>query len=62
VDYRFDIERTDGRTVRWSVNGLELAKLTDGTPLMGSGHEFLGFNDWDVLACFDDLKIIPLPD
>jgi hypothetical protein len=60
--YRFSIERNDGRTVRWTVNGLEMAKLTDPVPLVGPGHEYLGFNDWEVHACFDDLMIVPLPD
>lgn len=62
VKYRFTVERTDGRTVHWSVNGVEMAKLTDPTPLVGPGHEHLGFNDWEVHACFDNLSIIPLPD
>lgn len=60
--YTFSVERTDGRTVRWSVNGVEMAKLTDPMPLAGPGHEHLGFNDWEVHACFDDLNIVPLPD
>ena len=60
--YRFDIERTDGRTVRWLVNGSEMAKLNDPSPLVGAGHDHLGFNNWEVHACFDDLTIVPLPD
>ena len=62
IKYKFTVERTDGRTVRWSVNGLEMAKLTDPMPLVGPGHEHLGFNDWEVHACFDDLSIVSLPD
>ncbi len=60
--YRFEIERTDGKTVRWSVNGAEMAKLTDSAPLVGVGHDHLGFNNWEVHTCFDDLTIVPLPD
>lgn len=60
--YRFEIERTDGKTVRWSVNGAEMAKLSDPSPLVGAGHDHIGFNDWDVHACYDDLTIVPLPD
>jgi len=62
VKYRFAIERTDGRTVRWTLDGAEMAKLTDPMPLAGQGHEYLGFNNWEVRACFDDLNIVPLPD
>ena len=40
----------------------EMAKLTDPMPLLGPGHDHLGFNDWEVHACFDDLNIVPLPD
>lgn len=62
VKYQFGVERTDGRTVRWSINGVEMTKLNDSAPLFGPGHEHLGFNNWEVRACFDDLNIIPLPD
>ena len=62
VKYRFSIERTDGRTVRWSVDGVEMAKLVDPLPLLGPGHEHLGFNNWEVHACFDDLNVVLLPD
>jgi hypothetical protein len=62
VKYQFGIERTDGRTVRWSINGVEMTRLNDSAPLFGPGHEHLGFNNWEVRACFDDLNIIPLPD
>jgi hypothetical protein len=60
--YQFQIERRDGKTVVWSVDGVEMHRLVDTEPLLGPGHEHLGFNDWEVHACFDDLSIIPLPD
>ncbi len=58
--YRFVIERRDGKTVQWWIDGHELAKLQDPNPLTGEGHEHLGFNDWDVPVCFDALEIVPL--
>ena len=58
--YRFSIERRDGRTLAWSVNGQEYFDFTDPDPLFGEGHEHLGFNDWDAPVCFDNLKITPL--
>ncbi len=61
VKYRFQIERNDGKTVKWSINGVEMHRLVDQQPLIGPGHEHLGFNDWEVHVCFDDLNIIPLP-
>lgn len=60
--YKFQIERADGRTVRWSVDGAEVLSYDDPTPLVGPGHEHFAFNDWEVPVCFDDLTITPLPD
>lgn len=58
--YRFRIERADGRKVTWSVNGTVYFHFDDDDPLVGPGHEFLGFNDWDAPVCFDNLKVTPL--
>jgi hypothetical protein len=58
--YHFKIERSDGKTLRWFVDDLEIMTFTDPNPLKGPGHEYLGFNDWDVPVCFDNLKITPL--
>ncbi len=58
--YRFRIERADGRTVTWSVNGTVYFHFDDAEPLVGPGHEFFGFNDWDAPVCFDNLKVTPL--
>ena len=58
--YRFEIERSDGRTLRWLVDGVELFSYTDKVPLAGPGHDHFGFNDWDVRVCFDNLVIVPL--
>jgi hypothetical protein len=59
--YRFKVERTDGKTVKWSVNGLEYATFVDAQPLAGMGHDHFGFNDWEVKVCFDNVKVTPLP-
>lgn len=58
--YRFRVEREDGKTIRWSVNGQEYFELGDPEPLSGSGHEYVGFNNWDAPVCFDNLKVVPL--
>ncbi len=58
--YRFKIERTDGQTVRYFVDDIEILSLKDPSPLTGEGHEHFGFNDWQVPACFDNLIITPL--
>jgi hypothetical protein len=58
--YRFRIERADGRTVTLSINGTLYFTFDDDDPLVGPGHEFFGFNDWDAPVCFDNLKVTPL--
>lgn len=60
VAYHFKVERTDGRTVRWLVDDLEIHSLADPSPLKGPGHDHFGFNDWDVPLCFDNLVVTPL--
>ncbi len=59
--YRFKVERTDGKTVRWFVNGVEYLKYEDADPLRGIGHDHFGFNDWEAKICFDNVKVTPLP-
>jgi len=58
--YRFKIERTDGKTVRYFVDEIEISSMKDPSPLTGDGHDHFGFNDWEVPACFDNLTITPL--
>jgi hypothetical protein len=59
--YHFRIERTDGHTIRWSVNGLDYLSWDDPQPLVGFGHDHFGFNDWEAKVCFDNVKVTPLP-
>lgn len=58
----FKIERSDGKTVRFAVNGIELLRFDDPDPLAGVGHDHLGFNNyWDTIkSCYDNVKITPL--
>lgn len=58
--YRFKIERSDGQTVRYFVDDIEILSLKDKAPLVGDGHEHFAFNDWEVPVCFDNLNITPL--
>jgi Domain of unknown function (DUF6250) len=59
--YRFKVERSDGHTVRWSVNGTEYLAYDDPEPLAGIGHDHFGFNNWEVKVCFDNVRVTPLP-
>jgi hypothetical protein len=59
--YHFKVERTDGKTVKWYINGNEMLTYPDSQPLAGVGHDHFGFNDWDVKLCFDNVKVVPLP-
>lgn len=58
--YQFKIERTDGKTIRWSVNGVEYLTWNDPQPLAGQGHDHFGFNEWEAKVCFDNVKVTPL--
>lgn len=58
--YRFKIERTDGKTVRFSVDGVEYHSFVDPQPLVGAGHDHFGFNEWEVKTCYDNVKVTPL--
>lgn len=59
--YRLKVERTDGRTVRFWVDDVEMLSLADPQPLRGGGHEHFAFNDWEAPVCFDHLVVEPLP-
>jgi hypothetical protein len=59
--YHFKVERNDGKTVRWWVDGNEMLTYPDPAPLAGLGHDHFGFNDWDVKVCFDNVRVAPLP-
>jgi hypothetical protein len=59
--YHFKVERIDGKTVRWWIDGNEMLSYPDTAPLMGPGHDHFGFNDWDVKVCFDNVRVVPLP-
>ena len=59
--YRFKVERNDGKSVRWWIDGNEMLTYSDTAPLAGIGHDHFGFNDWDVKVCFDNVRVVPLP-
>ncbi len=58
--YHFKVERSDGRKVRWSVDGVDFLSFDDSAPLAGFGHDHFGFNNWQVKVCYDNVKITPL--
>ena len=58
--YQVKIERNDGKTVHFSVNGVEYLSWADPAPLAGQGHDHFGFNEWEAKVCFDNVKITPL--
>jgi hypothetical protein len=58
--YHFKIERADGKTVRWSVDGVDFVSWNDPAPLAGQGHDHFGFNEWEAKVCFDNVKVTPL--
>jgi hypothetical protein len=59
--YRLKLERTDGKTVRFWVDDVEMLSFTDPMPLAAGGHEHFAFNNWETPVCFDQLVVEPLP-
>jgi hypothetical protein len=59
--YRLKVERTDGRTVRFWIDDVEMLSFADPQPLQGGGHDHFAFNDWEAPVCFDHLVVEPLP-
>lgn len=59
--YRLKLERSDGHTLRFWVDDVEILSFTDPEPLLGPGHDHFAFNDWEARVCFDHLLIEPLP-
>jgi hypothetical protein len=58
--YHFKVERSDGKTVRWWIDGNEMLSYPDSAPLTGPGHDHFGFNDWDAKVCFDNVRVVVL--
>jgi len=54
--YHMAVVRTDG-SLRWFIDGKLALSYDDETPIRG---EFFGFNDWNSLVSFDNLKIFQL--
>lgn len=59
--YRLKLERTDGHTLRFWADDVELLSLDDQAPLGGNLHDHFAFNDWEAPVCFDQLLVEPLP-
>jgi hypothetical protein len=59
--YHMKIERNDGKTLKWWVDGNEMLTYADSAALVGPGHDHFGFNDWDAKVCFDNVRVVPLP-
>lgn len=58
--YQFKVERTDGKTVKVAINGIDYFSFVDAAPLAGQGHDHFGFNEWEAKVCFDNVKVTPL--
>jgi hypothetical protein len=57
--YRWTITRRGG-ALDWLVDGQPFLSWTDPEPLVGSKHEYLGFNNWETDVTYDNLRIRPV--
>ena len=60
--YHWKIVRK-GTHIDWFVDDMTkpFLQMDDPQPWEGSGHEYLGFNDWEADLTFDNLKIRKIP-
>jgi Farnesoic acid 0-methyl transferase len=58
--YHFAISRKNGH-IDWLIDGAPFLAWTDPQPLVGSGHDHLGVNDWEAEVLFDNVSIRPAP-
>jgi hypothetical protein len=56
--YHWKIVRTGGH-IDWFIDDMEkpFLSLDDKQPWVGSGHEYLGFDDWEADVSFDNLAV-----
>jgi hypothetical protein len=58
--YKFELARTDGKELRFLVNGTLVHAMPDAQPLAGEGHDHFAFDGWDAPVCFDKVTVTPL--
>jgi hypothetical protein len=59
--YKWRIVRK-GKKLTWFIDDMTtpFLEFEDPRPLVGVGHEYFGFNNWESDAWFDDLTVTPL--
>jgi hypothetical protein len=57
--YHWRITRKGGH-LEWQIDGQPFLSYDDPNPLVGEGHHFFAFGDWESPVHFDNLKIDPL--
>jgi len=59
--YKYKIVR-QGNAITWFIDDMAtpFLRYDDPRPLVGAGHEYFGFNNWEADTWFDDLVITPL--
>jgi len=58
--YHWTIERKDGGTITWSVDGKQFLTINDDDPLAGPGHDHFAVGNWETEVYVDNLTITPL--
>lgn len=57
--YHFVVTRREGE-IRWEIDGELVAEMYDDRPLVGEGHQYFAFNNWEAPTHFDNLVIYAL--
>lgn len=59
--YRWKLQRIDGKTLELFIDGERVLAYEDFAPLHGPGNDRLAFTSWESDVTYDDLVITPLP-
>lgn len=59
--HHFVIERGEDGALVWSIDGQQVMRYEDASPLTGPGHRGFAFNDWTAPVAFDNFKVYRLP-
>ena len=57
--YHFTITR-QGTRIAFKLDGQDFLEIEDPQPMYGPGHEFFGFDNWEVPTSIDNLRIVAL--
>ena len=59
--YRMAVERGEGGTLRWRIDGQPFLEYEDAVPLRGADQAYFAFSNWEAPVRFDNFRVYALP-